>query len=149
MVVARQRAAEAKRKAGPHLRATVRLVVAGTGKSRPARRDSHDLAGVLAALATDEHVTARLRVRRAARKVNGHEHGRGFIASTRELAALWHLPHQPGSHGLSHPEVPQRRADRALPRLDDYRHRSGNQGQDWPGSWRGRRDGFGGERDAA
>jgi hypothetical protein len=150
VVVARQRAAEAKRKAGPHLRATVRLVVAGARKTGPARQASDGLAGVLAALTTDEHVTARLRVRRAAGKVNGHEHGRGFIASTRELAALWHLPHQPGSHGLSHPEVPQRRADRALPRLDDYRHRSGNQAQDRPGgSWRGRRDGFGGERDAA
>ncbi|WIY01832.1 hypothetical protein QRX60_48835 [Amycolatopsis mongoliensis] len=149
VVVARQRAAEAKRKAGPHLRATVRLVVAGTHKVGPARQGSHDLAGVLAALATDEHVTARLRVRRAVGKVDRYEHGRGFIASTRELAALWHLPHQPGSHGLSHPEVPQRRADRALPRLDDYRHRRGNQGQDRPDSRRGRRDGFGGERDAA
>lgn len=149
VVVARQRAAEAKRKAGPHLRATVRLVVAGTGKSRPARQGSHELAGVLAALTTDEHVTARLRVWRAAGKVDRYEHGRGFIASTRELAALWHLPHQPGSHGLCHPEVPQRRADRALPRLDDYRHDRGHQGQDRPGSRRGRRDGFGGERNAA
>ncbi|WP_211323134.1 hypothetical protein [Amycolatopsis palatopharyngis] len=149
LVVARRRAREAKQKAGPHLRATVRLVVAGTRKAGPARRGSHDLAGVLAALATDEHVTARLRVRRAVGKVDRYEHGRGFIASTRELAALWHLPHEPGSHGLSHPEVPQRKADRALPRLDDYRHRRGNQAQDRLGSRRGRREGFGGERDAA
>ncbi len=149
VVVARQRAREAKQKAGPHLRATVRLVVAGSRKSRPARRVSHDLAGVLAALATDEHVTARLRVRRAAGKVYSYEHGRGFIASTRELAALWHLPHEPGSHGLSHPEVPQRKADRALPRLDDYRHRARPPQRPNRRTGRDHREGFGGERDAA
>jgi hypothetical protein len=149
VVVARRRAAEAKQKAGSHLRATVRLVVAGARKTGPARRATHELAGALAALATDEHVTARLRVWRAAGKVDRYEHGHGFIASTRELAALWHLPHEPGSHGLSHPEVPQRKADRALPRLDDYRHHRGTPGQDLPGSRRGRRDGFGGERGAA
>ncbi|MFF0144441.1 hypothetical protein [Amycolatopsis sulphurea] len=164
VVVARQRAAEAKRKAGPHLRATVRLVVAGTRKAGPARRATRELAGVLAALATDEHVTARLRVRRAVGKVDCYEHGRGLIASTRELAALWHLPHEPGSHGLPHPEVPQRKADRALPRLDDYRHRDDRRRDDRrrddrhgarpprrPGRHPGheRRDGSGGERDAA
>ncbi|WP_410671285.1 hypothetical protein [Amycolatopsis sp. cmx-4-68] len=148
VVLARRRAAEAKQKAGPHLRATVRLVVAGARKTGPARRATHELAGELAALATDEHVTARLRVWRAAGKVDRYEHGHGFIASTRELAALWHLPHEPGSHGLSHPEVPQRKADRALPRLADYRHRARPQRPNRrPG--RNHRDGFGGERDAA
>lgn len=149
VVVARLRALEAKRKAGPHLHATVRLVVAGTVTRRPARRASRELAGVLAALATDEHVTARLRVWRAAGKVQWYEQGRGFIASTRELAAVWHLPHEPGSHGLSHPEVPQRKADSSLPRLDGTRYRPPQRPNRRRGPGHDRGDGFGGERNAA
>ncbi|WP_158632598.1 hypothetical protein [Amycolatopsis sp. WAC 01416] len=140
VTVARRRAREAKQKAGPHLRATVRLVVAGASTPRTMRRASGGLADVLAALATDEHDTARLRVWRAAGKVARYAHGRGFVASVRELASVWHLPHQPGSHGLPHPEAPLRKADRALPRLDGDRYRR-------PG--RGGFDGFGGGRNAA
>ncbi|UMP04215.1 hypothetical protein [Amycolatopsis sp. EV170708-02-1] len=141
VTVARRRAREAKQKAGPHLRATVRLVVAGTVTPRTARRSSGELAAVLAALATDEHDTARLRVWRPAGKVARYAHGHGFVASVRELASVWHLPHQPGSHGLPHPEAPLRKADRALPRLDGdrYRRRPGRRGF----------DGFGGDRNAA
>lgn len=140
VTVARRRAREAKQKAGPHLRTTVRLVVAGEGNPRTMRRASGGLAAVLAALATDEHDTARLRVWRPAGKVARYAHGRGFVASVRELASVWHLPHQPGSHGLPHPEAPLRKADRALPRLDGDRYRRP-----------GRRgfDGFGGGRNAA
>ncbi|MFE5505429.1 hypothetical protein ACFQ73_22925 [Amycolatopsis japonica] len=140
VAAARRRAREAKQKAGPHLRATVRLVVVGEGTPRTMRRASGGLADVLAALATDEHDTARLRVWRPVGKVARYAHGRGFVASVRELASVWHLPHQPGSHGLPHPEAPLRKADRALPRLDGDRYRRP-----------GRRgfDGFGGGRNAA
>lgn len=121
MVAARRRAREAKRQTGPHLRATVRLTVAGTSTPRRARRQARELAATLAALAVDEHVTARKRVRRAVGKVAEYRHGRRFIASTRELAALWHLPHEPSRHGLPQPGVEHRKPDTGLPRLDDHR----------------------------
>jgi hypothetical protein len=117
LVVARRRAREAKRQQGPHLRATVRLVVAGAPSVPVARRAARELATVLAALATDNHVRVRVRRRGVADSAARFVHGRGFIASVRELAALWHLPHEPGRHGLPHPSAAQRTPDSALPRL--------------------------------
>ena len=152
--LARQRASEAKRNAGPHLRATVRLTVAGASTRRSARREARHLAGSLSALAVDEHVTACKRLRRAVGKVSAYQHGRSFIASTRELAAIWHLPHQPTRHGLPQPGVERRRPDIDLPRLDEYcqQHRRDR----GPGSrrrprrrGRGDEQGNGGENDAA
>lgn len=122
VVAARQRAGEAKRKAGPHLRTTVRLTVAGMHNPHAARRQARELAATLTALAVQEHVTARKQVHRAWSKVAEYRHGRSFIASTRELAALWHLPHEPSRHGLPQPGAERRKPDTGLPRLDDYRH---------------------------
>lgn len=160
VVSARRRAREAKRQTGPHLRATVRLTVAGTSTPRRARRQARELAATLAALAVDEHVTARKRVRRAVGKVAEYRHGRTFIASTRELAALWHLPHEPSRHGLPQPGVEHRKPDTGLPRLDDHRdqkrrdqqrghRRIGDQRRDPRRSRRGDDHGHGGDHNAA
>lgn len=121
-VQARQRAEQAKRQMRPHLRATVRLVVAGAGTRRSLRYHSRELARTLSALTTGTHPITHHQLRRPASKIVEYRHGNSFIASMRELAALWHLPQAPARHGLPRPDVQHRRADAALPRLDEDHH---------------------------
>lgn len=144
LVVTRERGMRAKQAAGPHLRASVRLVVAGTDWRSMARRRCRELAAALTGLAVESH-EARIRpVRRGStavlRTVAEFRHGRSFFASTRELAALWHLPTDPARYGLPQPSVEHRAPTPQLTRLDDYRDRRAN--RSWP-------DSAGGGHDAA
>ena len=115
------KATDAKRATRPHLRATLRVAVAAVGvrgpaRHRPVRRRL--LADVAAGY--DLAVTARLRTRRvwaAPGRLAVRAPGRGFLATLPELAALWHLPAEPGRYGMPEIRSRTRPPGRALPRI--------------------------------
>ncbi|GAA5168964.1 hypothetical protein GCM10023321_63800 [Pseudonocardia eucalypti] len=120
------KAADAKRTAGAHLHATLRVAVTthptNTSPALPgprARRARLRLARDIAAgydLVTT-HATLHTRPARNAERLWCRAPGAGFNATLAELAALWHLPAQPHTYGLPAPSARNRAPARQLPRL--------------------------------
>ncbi|MGH8879126.1 MAG: hypothetical protein ACRD0P_17595 [Stackebrandtia sp.] len=106
----REKAALAKRLARPHLRATVRVAIAGDADRRALGEQAQAVANGLIAIGLDPAAATARPVRFGCRRIHARRHGKGFVASCRELAAMWHLPSQPGEHGIDAP-----RADYAAP----------------------------------
>lgn len=84
-------------------------------------RRVRELATGLTALALDPQTTKTRPVRRPARLVEEFAHGRCFYASTRELAAIWHLPQDAGRYGFPAAVVDHRAPAPMLPRLQARR----------------------------
>ncbi|MQA02166.1 MAG: hypothetical protein GEV07_05375 [Streptosporangiales bacterium] len=117
----KQQAINAKKADSPHLRVTLRVAVASWGKSRQRRNVVAAIAGGYdrVARATELLLT---HTRRAAWRVVTRRPGRGFIATTDELAALWHLPGHASRYGIT--ENPSRSWDprHDLPRIPRHSH---------------------------
>ena len=133
VAAAASKAIDAKRAAGPHLHATLRVAVntptrAHTparqrhGRIRAARPIAAGLAADIAAgfdlVTTAPHSGSGLRAR-------WHSYsepfllrtpGTGFMATVAELAALWHLPAEPARYRLPDPTAALRTPGMALPR---------------------------------
>lgn len=118
--------ADAKRAAGAHLHATLRVAVTthptttsravpGPGARRARLRIARDIAGGFDLVVT--HSALRARPERNPERLWCRAPGAGFNATLAELAALWHLPTQPHTYGLPAPSARYRAPARQLPRL--------------------------------
>jgi hypothetical protein len=123
VVIAARKAADAKRANGPHLRATLRIAVNTSTSTRTSGRDRDHLRGARGA-ATDIAAGYDLvltgaelsgRWARHSDAVATRAPGGGFTATLEELAALWHLPSEPGRYRLPDPAAVRRRAGLGLP----------------------------------
>jgi hypothetical protein len=112
------KAHDAKRAAGPHLAVTLRVAVA-TAAGAPEGVRRARLAAILGGydLVTTPLHTHPRRGRRAAERLAARLPGTWFMATTAELAALWHLPTDPARHGLSAPPARDITPPPVLPRL--------------------------------
>lgn len=124
LVAERRKAALAKRVSGPHLKATVRVVVTGNEVASRLRSAAFGLANNLIALALDPATATCHRVLFAGRSAAEYRHGRAFVASTRELDALWHLPTHPGEHGIDAPRAVYAAPHTTLPAIGRARERT-------------------------
>lgn len=110
------KASDAKRVAGPHLRVTLRVALATNPNMALAGR-RHRLARITGGF---DLVTTPLRtgrVRRPASALTGRLPGRSFLATLPELAAVWHIPAEPGRYALAAQPARNRPPERHLPHL--------------------------------
>jgi hypothetical protein len=128
-VVAAGKALDAKRAAGPHLGATLRIAATTPPtrtRTRGGGRRGHD-GGRARAIAVDiaagyDLITTATPLH--GRWIHGGEPvmlrtpapGGGFVATLPELAALWHLPGEPDRYQLPAAATTQRRPGLTLPR---------------------------------
>jgi len=124
VVTAGERAQDAKRAAGPHLHVTVRALAATQrGGGRTAGRWRGEAMQAAAAgfypVAPSASLGSR-RVWRARTRVAARIPGRGFAATVPELAALWHLPAEPGLYGMTGNAARTRSPGRDLPRMHGW-----------------------------
>lgn len=124
VVTARQRAVEAKKARGPHLRITIRVSLisqhaAASTRGRPRRNTVAAIAGGFdrVAHATDLTLT---RSHRAKGHASTRRPGRGFIATVNELAMLWHLPAHAAYYNIAQTPARSRDPGRDLPRLSRH-----------------------------
>jgi hypothetical protein len=122
-VVSAARSAEAaKRAAGPHLRATLRIAV-----SVPMPRDwRHDRARAVDIAAGYQLITHGLRPRWRRRWVpeqvtlRTHSRRHAWVATLPELTALWHVPAEPTRYRLAAPGITEREHRGATRFLPDH-----------------------------
>jgi hypothetical protein len=123
------KAIDTKRIDVPHLAVTLRVALA-TPASMDEQARRHRLALIRAGL---DLVTVPLRarwLRRPSGVLNARLPGRRwFVATTAELAALWHIPTSPERYGLTLRPARTRPPSRALPRVPIAQtHRTGSSG---------------------
>ncbi|WP_405164972.1 hypothetical protein OG203_07620 [Nocardia sp. NBC_01499] len=113
----RSRAVVAKKAAGPHLRVTVRVAVAGPAPARQHRSQVVLIAAGYDAVATAGDGLITRRVHRAAVKVGARRPGAGFAVTVAELGALWHIPADAAVYGIRTTDARTRAPHHDLPRL--------------------------------
>jgi hypothetical protein len=131
-VLAARKALDAKRAAGPHLGATLRIAATTPTRTRIRGRGrrGHDDDGRARAIAVDiaagfDLIATATPLR--GRWIHGGEPamlrtpGGGFVATLPELAALWHLPSEPDRYQLPAAATTQRRPGLSLPRAGPTR----------------------------
>lgn len=121
VVKARERAVDAKKAHGPHLRVTIRVSLARqhATTSTPGRPCRNTVAAIAGGFDRVAHGTdlALSRTRRARQCVSRRRPGRGFVATVDEMAALWHLPAQAACYNIAQTPARSRGPGRDLPRL--------------------------------
>jgi len=120
VAAARLEALYAKQAAAPHFSATLRIGVASAEPVPHGRAIVAGIAGGFDGIADSIHggglVTHRTRHR--AYRVSARRPGRAFIATTAEVAALWHLPADAARYGLPVVHARTRNPRPGLPRFN-------------------------------
>lgn len=123
-LAARARAVDGKRADGPHLRVTLRAGCGRPGRGRVTRSQMQAIADGFDLAVTETSVYTRP-VRRSAVRLSQRRTGARFNATVEELAALWHLPAQPGTYGMTDSAARIRAPRRDMPRMTRRRPDNG------------------------